>query len=196
MLKSVITLILSCSFVLSGNAQKNIDTSTEASDRVHIGKYKVFPLRGIYPETPIQIRTTKSYDEIWSRLIQIFAQTDLSVRVSDKNAGLIISNPEKLTATYETKEGKVKDTSAFIVVNKVYTPNNNTIAPAQGYTTLSGELDVRIKQDSGQLIISIALQHIEYTEMSIKKYLLQQLPFDTYKSTGIFETKFANFLLQ
>ena len=83
---------------------------------------KVIPLKGSYPTTPIEITSTKSFDDVWDNLVDMFAQKGLSIKIIDRSSGLIVSDRSKLSTTIENKKGGLQDPTAFIVVPK--TMNN------------------------------------------------------------------------
>lgn len=93
---------------------------------------KIVPLKGSYPATPIVYNTEKSFEEVWDKLVDLFAQKGLSIRIIDKSSGLISSGNAELTVTYEDKKGKIIDPSAIIVVPSLKNSADMTYGPVSG----------------------------------------------------------------
>ena len=77
-------------------------------------KINVIPLKGTYPVTPIQITTEKKFDEVWEKLVDVFAQKGLSIKIIDRSSGLIVSDRSLLTATVENNDG------SLLYCNRIY----------------------------------------------------------------------------
>ncbi len=63
------------------------------------------------------ITTTKSVDEVWSKVIDLFAIKGLSIKIIDKLSGLLTSDPFSFLGknTIETETGTLINTSAWVV---------------------------------------------------------------------------------
>ncbi len=114
-------------------------------------------LKGKHQDTPYQIETTKSFEETWSKLIDLFAQKGLSIKIIDKSSGLITSEKTSFQSsyTYEDALGKPVNPNAFIVVAK--TSYMGTVYPP---SSLTGEWNVRIKQGEGKTTINVNLVNL------------------------------------
>lgn len=168
---------------------------------------KIIPLRGTYPNTPIEISSSKSFDQAWDRLIDLFAQNGLSIKIIDRSSGLLVSDQIMLNTTIEDKNGVLFDTSAYIVIPKYYNSSVRRYVPiskiiAGPYVSKSyidepdpvyGSWNVRIKKNGEGSVINVNLVNIFYYTTStnglpIQKYL------NLYKSTGRFEKMIAHII--
>lgn len=145
-----------------------------------------FPLLSKYQDTPFVVYSDKSKDEVWSKVIDIFAQKGLPISVIDKSSGLIGSNEYQFanSMTHETMSGFVKDTTAWIVVNRYTTDGTNTLYP----NTVKGSFNVRIKEEGSKTSININL--VGLTAWYLQPSANMQIPYEV-KSTGVFERTFA-----
>jgi hypothetical protein len=145
-------------------------------------------LQGKYQDTPFQIETSKSIDDIWSNIIDLFATQGLSIRIIDKSSGLITSDKTSflLFYSYEDKYGKLYKPDAFIVLNGI----KNFLGEYLNPQIVEGEWNVRVKRVENKTIINVNLINIfaKYTSPSDPKtsYNLEA------KSTGKFEQKIAD----
>lgn len=145
-----------------------------------------FPLQSKYQETPYTIYSDKSKDEVWSKVIDVFAQKGLAISVIDKSSGLIGSNEYQFgnSMTHETMSGFLQDTTAWIVVNRYTTDGTNTLYP----NTVKGSFNVRVKEEGNKTSININLVGLSAWYLQPSANL--QIPYEV-KSTGVFERTFA-----
>jgi len=164
---------------------------------------KVIPIKGTYPETPIIISSTKSFDQAWDKLIDIFAQKGLSIRIIDRSSGLIISNRSELTTTYEDENGIPLDKSAFIVVPSVIqfgkkVPITGTSSGAYAVAKTSypafGDWNVRIKANGTGCTINVNLTNITYNAYDLTDKRYKETTLYSYKTTGVFENLIADMI--
>lgn len=150
---------------------------------------KIIPLKGNYPDKPYEIIVDKSKDKVWDNIIDLFAQKGLSIKIIDRSSGLIISERTALTWTYEDKNGKLENLSAWAVVPKIYDPGANRIV---GYYNVSGDWNIRIKDaQDGKTVLNVNLVNIT-SENPYKSYLSQATsPIPGAKTTGVFEELIA-----
>lgn len=108
-------------------------------------------LKGKYQDTPFQIETSKSYEETWSELIDLFAQKRLSIKIIDKSSGLITSEKTSFLSsfTYEDAQGKPINPNAFVV-----SANTSYEGKVHPPISLTEEWNIRIKQGEGKTIIT------------------------------------------
>jgi len=142
-------------------------------------------LKGKYQETPYQIETSKSFDETWSKLIDLFAQKGLSIKIIDKSSGLITSEKTSFLSSYtfENEQGQPEKPNAFVVVSKLSAMGR--VYPPQ---TLTGEWNVRIKPVEGKTIINVNLVNIVAQYFQPQSQYSAQKTYDLEaKSTGVFE---------
>lgn len=132
------------------------------------------PLKGTYEKPTFE--TSKSVDEVWTNIIDFFASNGISIKIIDKESGLIISegNSFKDRYTYEKADGSLFDKSAYIVLNKISYGGEQ-----QKPQIVTGEWNIRIKPLNGRTSVAINLVNIEASAE-------QNFVF-TGKSTGEFE---------
>ena len=163
---------------------------------------KIIPLKGDYPQTPIVTSTTNSFENVWDKLIDLFAQSGFSIKIIDRSSGLIISNG-LLETTYENKEGKVADSTAFVAVPSSKDHGNNRITPISGYSLhpktgkviaddVFGEWNVRIKKTATGCDINVNLVNLYYETLISK--ITTKTTLLNFKSTGVFEKKVADLI--
>lgn len=160
---------------------------------------KIIPVKGNYPQPPIQITTQKTFDDVWDKLVDLFAQNGFSIKIIDRSSGLLIAGSTNMPATYEDKNFKLVDPNAFIVVPKYYDQGTQKYYPvtkvgAGPYATkeylemtdrVSAEWNVRIKKSDSGTLINVNLVNLSYTIVYDKTP--QMKPLTEYKSTGVFE---------
>lgn len=164
---------------------------------------KVIPIKGTYPETPIVISSTKSFDQAWDRLVDIFAQKGLSIKIIDRSSGLIISTKSELTTTAEDVNGMPFDKSAFIVVPTVVqfgkkVPITGTSSGAYAVVKTSypayGDWNVRIKANGTGCTINVNINNITYNAYDATAKAYRDINLYTYKTTGVFENLLADLI--
>ena len=155
---------------------------------------KTIPIKGTYLKTPYIITSDKNFEQVWDKLIDLFAQKGLPIKIIDKNSGLIISEKLILPITIELKSGQLKNPSAFIVVAQVYDPGSRKYYPIGRYYNsifgVSGEWNVRIKKNDDKTIINVNLVNVTY-EYELA-HVPKQILLKEYQSTGVFENLIAD----
>jgi hypothetical protein len=159
---------------------------------------KLIPLKGNYPVTPIIYNSTKSFDKCWDRLIDVFAQKGLTIKIIDRTSGLLISDSYALTATVENKNGVVENKDAFIAIGKLN--YNGIIKPITGYegvysskkkqepNPVYGEWNVRLKSIStGGTSVNININTVYYEFKVNSNTSPKKESLTNYKTTGVFE---------
>lgn len=162
---------------------------------------KVVPLKGDYPATPMVFKSDKSFDKAWDRLIDIFAQKGLAIKLIDRSSGLIVSDRYQLTATIENKDGVVRDSTAYIAIPKYIV--NGAAVPVTGKKGSSssvkkqleanpvyGEWNVRIKQAGANSTVNVNINNVSYSDPGTKATIY----LNNYRSTGVFETTLINMI--
>jgi len=169
------------------------------------GTTKVIPLRGSYPAMPIQIPTDKSVEYVWDKLVDLFAQKGLPIKIIDRSSGLIISDKSILKTTIEENNGQLLDNTAWIVVTKKHDAGLNRTVAVTGTVSgayskqmvprdVTGEWNVRVKKsESGTTIINVNIVNVTFSDyistgLGTPGYY-KDLPLNSayYKSTGTFE---------
>lgn len=157
---------------------------------------KIYPVQNSYATLPITMNSESNFDQVWDRLVDLFAQNGLSIKLIDKNSGLIISDNSEITATWEDKNGIVVHPTAYIVTPKVKDLNLQTYVGIVGsYYKKSdlkkpgitrGEWNVRIKKVGTGTTINVNLVNVRYTSFDSRGVsMIKNL--SEFKSTGNFE---------
>jgi hypothetical protein len=149
------------------------------------------PLKGNYVEKPIEITSSKSYDQVWSNVIDLFATKGLSVKLIDKSSGLIVSEKTSLMNNYsfETENGGLVNPDAYIVLDKHSISGYKQLSPG----SVTAEWNVRIKAiDNNSTIINVNLTNINaILNIPGNQYAAASVVTFTGKSTGNFEKLIA-----
>jgi len=155
--------------------------------------HKVIPISEDYFD-PKTIETPSSFDQTWDKLIDLFAQNGLSIKVIDRSSGLIVSERSLLPSTIELDvPGKLKNPTAYAVSPKVrYATRDKPL-----YYELTGEWNVRLKKSDKGTVISINISNVEgkyvaYDDHSNAIVYTKHCP--TCRSTGAFEENISNFI--
>jgi len=124
---------------------------------------KFYPITGNYygGNNPYQIETKKSKEDVWNKIIELFATRGLSIKLLDKSSGLIIS--EKLPfsgndCTVENENGALVNPNAFIVCDKVVWQTID-YEPQEAV----GEWNIRVVGREGKTLINVNLINIDVT---------------------------------
>ena len=143
-----------------------------------------FPLNGKYQETPFVTYSDKSKDEVWSKVIDVFAQKGLAINVIDKSSGIIGSNDYSFTSiTHEMANDMPSDTTAWVVVNKYMIYGlDRPVHP----NFVKGSFNVRVKEEGSKTSININLVGLTASLVSSTTTVHYDV-----KSTGVFEKTFA-----
>lgn len=158
---------------------------------------KIIPIKGSYPQTPIIVSSEKPFEEVWDKLINVFAQKGLSIKLIDKSSGLIISDNSLLSATIENKKGIPENSSAVIVVPQIHNVGLNMYVPIVGYTyepktnkiltnPVYGEWNVRIQKTGNSTLINVNLVNLKYVSTGQYNIPITQ-NLNNFKTTGKFE---------
>lgn len=149
---------------------------------------KPVPLKGTYSDKPYEVISEKSFDQVWTNVIDLFATKGLSIKLIDKSSGLIVSEKTSFINdyTFEDKLGKLINPDASVVLETVtYEGFNQTLKPEK----ITGEWNVRIK-DNGNNKTSV---NVNLTNIDAKLIIAgsaytaaQNITFEG-KSTGQFE---------
>ena len=160
---------------------------------------KIYPVTGNYPAPPIEIKSSKTFDQVWDNLVDMFAQKGLSIRIIDRSSGLIISSKSRLSVTIEDNKGALKDPKAYIVVPSYKDPNTNKMVPVTGqsynsitkkmeYNEAEGDWNVRVKKTETGCLINVNITNMYYTKAVMANYnkVDQLIALTSGKTTGVF----------
>jgi hypothetical protein len=166
---------------------------------------KIIPIKGNYPQTPMVFQSENSFEKTWDKLVDVFAQKGLAIKIIDKSSGLIISTNSQMLATPEDSKGNPKDPEAFIVVPSVKI--SGEIKPISGsnqgaYTAKSkirfnpvyGEWNVRVKPNGTGSTINVNITNVTYELPVTSKYSDRTVILSDYRSTGVFEKILADLI--
>jgi hypothetical protein len=163
---------------------------------------KIIPIKGEYPSTPIVYSSTQPFDSAWDKVIDLFAQKGLTIKLIDRSSGLIVSEKTVLITSMEDDKGKAISSLAEIVVPKYKDGSTNgRYVPISGTTSgpyaavmvprpIFGEWNVRLKKlSTGGTSINININNLFYLDEYIVggHVMNNPVPIQFYKSTGIFE---------
>jgi hypothetical protein len=155
---------------------------------------KMTALKEVHFEPPYNVTSNKTQQEVWEKIIDLFATKGLSIKIIDKNSGLLTSEKTsfKDNSTIEDKTGKLINPEAYIVTS-YYNSMGMIIKP----TILTGEWNIRIKEDkeNNGTVININLVNIEAVTAG---YATAYGPSPSYnfeaKSTGKFEAMIGDYI--
>jgi hypothetical protein len=149
---------------------------------------KTVSIKGNYTDPLYQITSDKRLDQVWDKLLDVFAKRGLAIKIIDKSSGVIVSEPSILTVTTENKDFTVKDSKAFIVVPQTFDPANRKYTPITKNSEVRGEWNVRVKQDGEQTLLYISISNIKYEAYDYHtRRINKDIILIDYKSTGVFE---------
>lgn len=147
---------------------------------------KLYPLKGQYSSTPYQINTTSTKEQVWDRIIDLFAQKGLPIKIIDKSSGLIISEKSQLATTTEDKNGEILDKDAWVAVPGRYDGYKRKMVPAT-YGPAIGEWNIRIKDNNaGGCIVNVNIVNLKQVIPDIRNVSTER-PLLSGRSTGVFE---------
>ncbi len=150
---------------------------------------KIIPLKGSYVTPPYEIKTEKSFNLVWDRLVDLFAQNGLSIKIIDRSSGLIVAGFTEMEVTYEDKNGILKNPKASLVTNVLYNWGANKYAPL--YNIATGDWNVRIKESDSGTLINVNVVNVKYYDAFTKNYKIADC-----KSTGVFEKLISDYLIR
>ena len=154
---------------------------------------KIYPLKGSYPQTPIVRFSDNSFDKVWEKTIDFFAENGIPIRIIDKSSGLIISDKANLTWSFEDKNGKLVNPMAFVAIPSVM--DQDKFKPYRP-ESVTGEWNVRIKAVEGKASINVNLYNITATfgrsyYSTFTHSIVEPVKLDG-RTTGVFEKKISD----
>lgn len=156
---------------------------------------KAVSLKGSYPETPIQTQTEKKFSEVWDNLIDVFAQKGLPIKLIDRTSGLIVAESTLIPVTSEDKNGRLKDSSAYLVIPMAYDWGSNKYKALPVGSTVIGEWNIRVKEIGGKTNVNINIVNVK--NRIFDKYKRESFVLMTdFKSTGVFEKTLSQLILK
>lgn len=146
---------------------------------------ELYRTKGSYLDKPYQIYSDKSKDEVWNKIIELFSTKGISIKLIDKNSGLILSERTSFLSdySYENDDGSLRNPNALVVCDKVVWQG-----VLQYPEQVTGEWNIRVVESSGKTLINVNLVNIQVS------FFLAQVPEGTGKSTGKYEKIVADYL--
>lgn len=148
----------------------------------------IVPLKGTY-EKPAFV-SSKNVDQVWSNIIDMFANHGISIKLIDKASGLIVSEETSFldSFTFEDPNGNLRDNTAIVVLNTI---KYGEVQQVPQFVT--GSWNIRIKpnaEDPNKTDVNVNLLNIK---AEFHYYGGSYVPPRHYifegKSTGVFEKK-------
>lgn len=144
---------------------------------------KNFPIVGNY-DSQTKFESQKSFDEVWSNIIDLFAEKGIAIKVIDRSSGLIASEKTDFLTRYSFEEaGVLKKKGAWIVLSSIKA-GGMEIKPQ----VVNAEWNIRIKKSSSGTIVNVNLVNIQASTYSPPgQYVAEHTYVFDGKSTGVFE---------
>jgi len=129
---------------------------------------------------PVEVKSQLSKDEVWSKLVDIFAKEGYEIKIIDKSSGLITTEEYSFISNYttENKKGIQKNPNAYIVVQK---------KGWSGPQNVLGKWNVRVKDNTeGGSLINVNI-------VNLKAYSISKYGYENYlvATNHIFEKELA-----
>jgi hypothetical protein len=156
------------------------------------GCYSMQPIKGKYPEPPFQMETKQSFDKVWEKVVDVFSERNIPIKIIDKNSGIIVSEKVEMVTTGEDRKGVLLKKTAFIVVPSYYDPGAKKITTTYLIDSYKGSITVRVKQRENEILVVISIS--EVTAQSYMNGKIENGTNITYKSTGVFEKMFFDLI--
>ncbi len=136
----------------------------------------------LQPPAPYTFTTTLSKDQIWRKIVTLFTHNGISIKVVDKNSGIIQSEKIGL-GTHCNAEGQ-GDSTAWALFNRV---------PAGAYLQypqlMNGELMLSVDEQQGKTHVSIQLFNL----FAFHKDAFEETKYQI-RSTHVLEKMIADYL--
>jgi hypothetical protein len=152
---------------------------------------KIIGIKGRYPEPPIITNSDRSFEKVWEKTVDYFAEHGIPIKIIDKSSGLIISDKTKLTWSFEKKDGSLFCNNCYVVLQQIMdNMHGKPFAP----TVVTGEWNIRIKNSGDGSSINVNLYNIEatygtYYYSTYTHNIISPIKVEG-KTTGIFEKTF------
>jgi hypothetical protein len=165
-------------------------------------KFKKISFMGDYPKTPYIIKTDKSFNDVWENIIDLLAMTGMSVKMIDKENGIIISEITDMAnvTSFENEDGSLMNPNAFVAAESYEYPMNTF---SIGSLLCSWNIRVKDKNDFRIIMVNLTFKsivvngHTWADTYDVTKYPSYYKPEDYppgIKSTGVFEQSIIDFI--
>lgn len=161
------------------------------------GSYKPI-FMGTYPQSMRTEETSKSVDEVWSKVIDFFASEGIAINIIDKSSGLITSERTPFTemTTEEDGKGNLINPNAYIVAVPLAGGFGNKLPLDNGRYNITASWNVRVKNIDGKTSITVNVVNLtgSYQNPTSKFSSSGTIVPVQVKSTGVFEESILNLL--
>jgi hypothetical protein len=144
------------------------------------------PIKGTYPSPPFEGISTNNREIVWDKLIDLFVQKGLPIKLIDEASGLIVSEESELIWSHEDREGQLFEDRAHVVLMKT-----SVLGITGRPYKVTGEWNIRIKPEGEKTKININLINIRPYAMdtlgNVRNYGRVFSVGNVVKSTGKFE---------
>lgn len=153
---------------------------------------KTIPLKNDYSHKPFEFKTTSSFEDVWTKTIELFAKEGIGIKLIDKSSGLIIAQNNYADLTTEDNNGKLINPKAYGVTDKLfYQASNKYYYPKLG--EMQWNIFIKRNNDNG---CTININVIEIVTSSLYTTKGNSTPIIGEKkkaySLGVFEKQIAN----
>lgn len=147
-------------------------------------------LKSNYQRDPYVITTSKTKNEVWNKIIELFATKGIPIHMIDKDSGLIISQVMSFISnyTYEDPDGNLIKPNAYIITER-YKPSLNS----PDLTELTAQWNIFVSESDGKTKINVNLLNIKAIDRYRVNNSIQEYERIAY-STGVFERTLADYL--
>ena len=146
-----------------------------------------------YTSTTSNVQTIdRSYDAVWSKLVDFLANEGIAIKILDKESGLMVSEVYSFKNTYTrlNKDGKLENPAAYVVIGNLKGGFGNRLEPHR----IDGNFNVRVKRvGDGQTEITVNLVNLVSTYQNPPNVGGGVINIGI-KTTGSFEQKILQYL--
>ncbi len=159
--------------------------------------YKQTPLSAALKPNPISIVNVKGLtrDQVWDRVVRLFADRNISIKTIDKSSGFIQSDMLSFISAYQIDSEETQTHHPIYVITQREQAYGVVIQPSY----ITGYLKVFILNDSGKVEVHASIEDLRnYHIADIHHRHSNVISHDEIKrqviSTGNLESKIANFV--
>jgi len=149
-----------------------------------------YALKGQYSDVPFEKKKKSSKEEVWSKIIDLFATKGLAIKVIDKSSGLITSETTSFKNSYtrESSNGQLINKDAFVVIGDFRNAYEIRLEPQ----IVSGDWNIRVKEVNEETVIVVNLVNLKCQFIDTHG---SGGTFDIpIKSTSVFEKMIADYI--
>jgi hypothetical protein len=146
----------------------------------------VIPLRGKYQEGSVKSKIERPFESVWESVIDLIAETGISIKMIDKASGLIIADIASFYGllSFEEPRGGLANPEAHIVIERL---NSDFPNSASKYDA-TGIWNMRVKSLTDNLtIVSVNLHSIRVDKALLPLKGKSTGNFEKWLLDGIFE---------